>query len=281
MIRLSIIIPVYKTAATLDRCVQSVTSQASADSQIILVDDGSPDCCGQLCDEWAVRDRRIRVIHKPNGGLSDARNAGIHCAKGDYLAFVDSDDYLADGTLPALSTYLDNHKDVDLLEFPVRCEGDKRQDLAPTDKTFATASEYWHATMAWNHSYAWNKIYRRTLFCNRMFAVGLLYEDLRLLPLLLADDPKVATTSLGAYHYSWNEEGISRQITAANLRQLLDAEQSAAGIMHTSVMSSNGWNLYLAMLCRQLDIYRLSGEIVLHWPLIRLVCWLHKKIVHR
>ena len=83
--KLSVIIPVYRVEATLDRCVESVLRQAVTDMEVILVNDGSPDLCPQKCDQWAARDNRIQVIHKENGGLSDARNAGIDIAQGDHL----------------------------------------------------------------------------------------------------------------------------------------------------------------------------------------------------
>ena len=93
---LSVIIPVYRVEATLDRCVESVLRQHVDDMEVILVDDGSPDNCPEMCDKWAVKDRRVHVIHKQNGGLSDARNAGIDVACGEYITFVDSDDWISD-----------------------------------------------------------------------------------------------------------------------------------------------------------------------------------------
>lgn len=102
--KLTVIIPVYRVEATLDRCVESVVRQHVPEMEIILVDDGSPDKCPQICDEWAQKDTRIHVIHKSNGGLSDARNAALDIAKGEIITFVDSDDYLADNTYPACST---------------------------------------------------------------------------------------------------------------------------------------------------------------------------------
>ena len=86
--KLTIIIPVYRVEATLDRCVESVLMQNVNDMEVILVDDGSPDLCPQMCDDWAKKDKRIRVIHKENGGLSDARNAALDIATGDYITFV-------------------------------------------------------------------------------------------------------------------------------------------------------------------------------------------------
>lgn len=92
---LSIIVPVYKVEPYLHRCVDSILAQTFTDFELILVDDGSPDNCGAICDEYAAKDSRILVIHKENGGLSDARNAGLDIAKGEYIGFVDSDDYIS------------------------------------------------------------------------------------------------------------------------------------------------------------------------------------------
>ena len=91
---LSIIVPVYKVESYLARCVDSILAQTVSDFELILVDDGSPDRCGAICDEYAARDPRVRVIHKENGGLSSARNAGIDIARGQWLGFVDSDDWI-------------------------------------------------------------------------------------------------------------------------------------------------------------------------------------------
>jgi glycosyltransferase involved in cell wall biosynthesis len=92
-IRLSIIIPIYKSEVYLHECVDSVLNQTYTNQEVLLVDDGSPDRCPQICDDYAKKDSRVRVIHKPNGGLSDARNAGLKIATGDYVIFLDSDDY--------------------------------------------------------------------------------------------------------------------------------------------------------------------------------------------
>ena len=91
---ISVIVPVYKVEKYLKRCVDSILAQTYTCLEVILVDDGSPDGCPAICDEYAREDRRVRVIHKENGGLSDARNAGIDAAKGKFLGFVDSDDYV-------------------------------------------------------------------------------------------------------------------------------------------------------------------------------------------
>ena len=114
--KLSIIIPVYRVEDTLNRCVESVLNQNLDDFEVILVDDGSPDKCPQMCDDWAEKNANIRVVHKPNGGLSDARNAGVEKAQGDYITFVDSDDYIATDTYQPLLATLARKTDVDIIE---------------------------------------------------------------------------------------------------------------------------------------------------------------------
>lgn len=94
MPKVSIIVPVYKVESTLNRCVVSIRKQTLEDIEIILVDDGSPDNCPRMCDDLAIIDERIKVIHKTNGGLGYARNSGIEIASGEYIAFIDSDDFI-------------------------------------------------------------------------------------------------------------------------------------------------------------------------------------------
>ena len=105
---ISVVVPVYKVEAFLDRCVESIRAQSYSRLEIVLVDDGSPDRCPALCDAWAARDERIRVLHKENGGLSDARNRGMELVTGDYVLFVDSDDYLAPDAVEYLLSLLES-----------------------------------------------------------------------------------------------------------------------------------------------------------------------------
>ena len=104
MPKISIIVPVYNVEKYLEKCVRSILAQTFTDFELILVDDGSPDSSGAMCDQFAEQDQRVKVIHKENGGLSDARNAGIEIATGEYLGFVDSDDYIADDMYELLYT---------------------------------------------------------------------------------------------------------------------------------------------------------------------------------
>lgn len=105
----SVIVPIYNVEPYLKRAVDSIIDQTYSRLEIILVDDGSPDSCGKICDDYAKKDNRIKVIHKANGGLSDARNAGLDIATGDYIAFVDSDDYIAEDFVKTLLAELEKH----------------------------------------------------------------------------------------------------------------------------------------------------------------------------
>ena len=115
---LSVIIPVYNVEKYLRKCVDSVLAQDIADMEVILIDDGSPDNCGAICDEYAEKDTRVKVIHKEHEGLSSARNAGLDIARGKYITFVDSDDYLLPNTFIPNLDYIVNHPEVDCLQFP-------------------------------------------------------------------------------------------------------------------------------------------------------------------
>lgn len=229
---LSIIIPVYKTESTLDRCLTSVLRQ-QVDLEVILVDDGSPDKCPQMCDEWDRRDPRVRTFHQPNRGLSAARNTGIEQARGEYLTFVDSDDYLSSGTYKPLMDILEMHPEFDILEFGVvKFENSsERQDIILADRVYHNRLDYWLRARAYDHSYAWNKIYRRWIFDKVRFPEGRVFEDIQTLPKLVRLAQCVATVSSGCYHYTLNEKGITRQAGATEVKQLLEAHLPLLGEM--------------------------------------------------
>ena len=205
---LSIIIPVYCVENTLDRCLESIVNQSYADFEIILVDDGSPDRSPALCDAWAQRDPRIHVIHQENKGLSCARNAGIEKAQGDFLTFIDSDDYIEAETLAQVMAAM---ADNDIVEYPVDgfCGGPNPFLLTFQPKVYDDMEDYWLNGRAYEHAYAWNKIYRRTLFDHVRYPEGRVFEDIHTLPQLLQQARRIATTNQGLYHYCWNDKGIT------------------------------------------------------------------------
>lgn len=175
---ISIIIPIYKVEEYLDACITSVVDQTYTNLEIILVDDGSPDKCPGMCDEWAKKDSRIRVIHKPNGGLSDARNAGIDIATGDYIAFVDSDDYIKPDMLEKLYVAI-RKENADIAACGIlNCKGSNQTAWGCRD--FAGTSEQILTLLYEDAAYpvaAWNKLYRRSCWRNLCFPVGKTCED--------------------------------------------------------------------------------------------------------
>lgn len=241
--KLSVVIPVYRVEDTLDRCVASVTAQNVAEMEVILVDDGSPDKCPEMCDEWARRDKRIRVIHKENGGLSDARNAGIDVATGDCITFVDSDDWLELDTYPAL---LPRMKDCEILEYSVAGR------LTLKDREYDDAERYWLEGQAYTHTYAWNKLYRRELFDNVRYPKGRVFEDVCTLPKLLRQARRVVTTACGYYHYSRNPQGISAKADGRQLNMLLE------GHLNSGMPMDDQYYMHLVNI--QMDVWEATGE---------------------
>ena len=220
-VKLSVIIPVYRTERTLERCVKSILQQSYHDLEVILVDDGSPDNCPQLCDEWARKDSRIRVVHKPNGGLSDARNAGIDAATGDCLTFVDADDFLAPDTYAQV---MPKAAGSDIVEFPIywHYTGDDERLMRFQPADYDDMGRYWLEGEAYTHTYACNKVFRRALFGDVRFPKGRVFEDAATLPLLLEHARRVSTVDAGLYYYVANPAGITAQATGQELTMLLE-----------------------------------------------------------
>lgn len=178
---ISVIVPIYNVEKYLARCVDSIVNQTYKNLEIILVDDGSPDRCPQMCDDYAEKDSRIKVVHKKNGGLSDARNAGMAVATGKYISFIDSDDYVSDDFFECLLDVM-NKENSDIAECSVvKFYEDNRFDEFSDDlsvKTYDT-QDAMSALIAENpfHQHVWNKLYKTELVKDIPYAVGKLNED--------------------------------------------------------------------------------------------------------
>lgn len=179
---LSVIIPVYKVEQYIRKCVDSIIEQTYSNLEIFLVDDGSPDKCGEICDEYAKKDKRIIVIHKNNGGLSDARNAALDVAIGDFVMFIDSDDWIEKDTCEFLiNTILEQHTDIVCFGITEVFASGKIKKCIKTDYpkklTPSEAIRYLVSYDGGIGNYACNKIYSRRLFNNIRYPKGKLYED--------------------------------------------------------------------------------------------------------
>ena len=249
--KLSVIIPVYRVEQTVLRCLESVALQDVPEMEIIIVDDGSPDRAPQLCEEWAARHKGMaHVIHQDNRGLSAARNTGLAAATGDYVTFVDSDDYLAPDTYKPLAQLLQGHPEYDLLEYPfcAQTATDKSVVHSFSSHTYTDMGLYWMVAQTYTHCYAWNKIYRRRLFTKVSFPEGKLFEDAWTLPLLLSQAHTVAQTDQGMYHYCLNMSGITQTADCNALSSLFHAHLRAMQTLQPQVHdphAADDYYLYL------------------------------------
>ena len=224
--KLSIIIPVYNVEQYLESCVQSVITQTYQDLQVILVDDGSIDSSGALCDQLAKQDTRIQVIHKPNGGLSDARNAGLKVATGDYVAFLDSDDVylLQDGIEQMMHVVAKDKPDLLLFQcvdvYPVRQSVRRAYDSDYLANH--TGTEVFHQlvrTQSFNMSACFQLIRRELLEKHQLyFEKGLLSEDVDWSLRLWRHVEYVRAINLPMYGYQHREGSITTTYTIRNLR---------------------------------------------------------------
>lgn len=179
MPRLSIIVPVYKVEKYIHKCVDSILNQTFTDFELILVDDGSPDNCGRICDGYEKKDSRVRVIHKKNGGLSDARNYGIDAAQGEIIGFVDSDDDIDLNMYKSMIEYMDKHNlDVVCADtYVIKNEKRKFKPRYAGNKIFNAPDGAIAILDGTLDNAAWNKIYKRNIIGEVRYPKGRIYED--------------------------------------------------------------------------------------------------------
>ncbi|WP_407725166.1 glycosyltransferase [Ruminococcus sp. JL13D9] len=180
---ISIIVPIFNVEAYLNRCVESIVNQTYQKLEIILVDDGSPDNCPRMCDDWAKKDSRIKVIHKENGGLSDARNAGMKITTGEYISFIDSDDYIETCMIEILYEAIKKY-DCDIASCRVRIVMDDKPSIPLTSaidnkKVFDNSLQSMEDLINGKHllQTVWNKLYRKKTIENIEFPINKINED--------------------------------------------------------------------------------------------------------
>ncbi|MCR4852396.1 MAG: glycosyltransferase [Prevotella sp.] len=262
--RLSVVIPIYCVEQTLERCVESVLAQGIADMELILVDDGSTDNSGNICDQLSSGNKQISVIHKENGGLGDARNAGIEKATGSYITFVDSDDVLAPNTLAPLLKMLAEHPEYDILEYDtlIHYFTEDQSAIGLQDCIYGESADYWCGGKAYRHSYACNKVFRRELLNNHTFPKGRAFEDIWALKEILKSPHTIATTQKGFYCYYDNPQGITHKADGPSLMSLLEAHIEV--LEQAILITRKGFSeYYMHVLNIQLDVYRLTGKVLL------------------
>lgn len=224
---LSIIVPVYDVERYLPKCIDSILAQTFTDFELILVEDGSPDDCPALCDAAAAKDARVRVLHQKNGGLSAARNAGLDVARGEWIGFVDSDDYIAPEMYEALYKAVQSTEaNLALCDY---AEVDETGALCPpmhislAEQVFTGRELLKNATDTMIQP-AWNKLYRRAIFAQLRYPEGKLNEDLFLIPKICLQIQKAVVVPKALYYYV--QRGSSIMNGSKTLRHF-DAAEAA------------------------------------------------------
>lgn len=215
----SVIIPVYNVEPYLRRCVDSVLAQSYCQMEIILIDDGSTDGSSAVCDDYALKDRRIRVLHQENGGVASARNAGLGAVSGKYIFFIDSDDFMEADTLERLSGHAEGHDIVCCGSDRYSADGIFHQFTEKGDQDFDSRGAM--DSMLFGHkvmSVLWGKLYRAALFEGISFPEGEIHEDESIIYLLIDRAESIYYLGEELYHYSIREGSITeRKFSAANL----------------------------------------------------------------
>lgn len=221
---ISVIVPIYKVEGYLEQCIESICHQTYRRLEIILVDDGSPDSCPELCEKYALMDERIKVYHKKNGGLSDARNYGLDVSNGKYIIFVDSDDYIEEDMIQKLySSLIENEADLIIGGISYVDEVGNRVSNIQENLPIGIMSQqdFWDM---YQSEYmipcvvTWNKIYKKNLFDEVRFAVGKYHEDEFIIHKIISQCKKIVCISDEIYNYRQRKNSImSEQYSVKHL----------------------------------------------------------------
>lgn len=210
---ISIVVPVYNVENYLEKCINTIIEQTYKNIEIILVDDGAKDNSGKICDKYEKEDNRIKVIHKMNGGLSDARNAGINIAKGKYIAFIDSDDFIDNEMIQILyKNLIETDSDISICgvnviqDEKIQKENNKENKLEIVSKEQAYKNLY--NNKALETVVAWNKLYKITLFDEIRYPKGKINEDAFIIHKLINKTNRIVYTSNKMYYYIKRKDSI-------------------------------------------------------------------------
>lgn len=216
MLKISIVVPIYKVEQYIDKCINSLINQTYENIEIILVDDGSPDNCPQICDKYTENEKRIKVIHKKNGGLSDARNVGVNNCTGEYVLFVDSDDFIELNTIEKFVGVMSTNKPDIVVGNAVKLINDKKTSMNHiyiNNSSIISGKDYLKCELKNGTMYmaAWLNMYRIDFLSenNFKFKVGLLHEDEQFTPRVFLKAERVIATDIVFYNYLIREGSIT------------------------------------------------------------------------
>ena len=235
MKKISVIVPVYNVEKYLSQCLDSIIHQTYKNLEIILVDDGSTDSSGLICDNYSQKDKRIKIIHKCQGGLSDARNAGLKIATGEYISFIDSDDFIDKNMYSILINNTQKYNS-DIVWFNYYNKKKKKHfinssiiknndlyDLSSSDKIKFAKNLFYQYKM---DAHVWAKLYKRSIFNNIKFPYGKLFEDIFVLLPILSNAKIISTIPDCLYFYRNRSESIVNQYFKQNIIKNIDFIES-------------------------------------------------------
>ena len=229
---ISVIVPIYNVEKYLKKCIDSILKQTYTNLEIILVDDGSPDNCGKICDEYAKKDKRIKVLHKKNGGLSDARNKGIEIAKGRYIYLIDSDDIITKDSIEILyKNIIETKKDISIGRISTFTEENnmRTEDCEECIEVYDTKEAIEH--LLYNTKYTSSsagKLFLASIFKDTKFPVGKKYEDLATVYKLIYNSSNgVVATNKIVYNYFVARQGsiMNEKFSATRMEALYFTEE--------------------------------------------------------
>lgn len=235
---ISVIVPVYNVESYLHRCIDSVLSQTFMNFELILVDDGSPDKCPIICDEYVLQDNRVHVIHQENGGLSAARNSGIDWAfensNSQWISFIDSDDWVHPQYLELLYKYAnEENADASVCAYSNESEYKPSSMIKAVNCQNYGFEEYFCLKQAGlNRIVAWGKLYKKDLFINKRYPVGKINEDLFTTPKVLYDCARIAVIDTCLYYYFQSEGSIMRKPWNTSRLDGIEASKELIRFLH-------------------------------------------------
>ena len=251
---ISIIIPIYNAAQHLRQCLQSLLEQGLESYEVLLVNDASHDNSRAICSEWCQEHPQFRLLgHETNRGAGEARNTGLRHTTGNYVTFVDADDFLAEGTLGFV---LQEIGEADVAEYPIAMNHLSNHPTLwkPENKEIDFAR--WMQTDGYAHSYAWNKVYRRQLWEGILFPADKKVEDMFTVPFIMRKARRIKGIQQGLYYYCTREGSLSRTSDPAHLRDYVDALNA---LLEMPEGSSNT-SLYIQALNAQITYRRAGGN---------------------
>lgn len=266
----SIIVPIYQVERYLERCISSILQQSYRNFELILVDDGSTDLCPEICDIWGKRDTRVKVVHKTNGGLSDARNAGLETARGDIISFIDSDDWVSKDFLEIMVATMEKNE-CDIVECDIiRTDVDEYKNIE--EKKSAYTVKVFSAQQALEgliqdhvfHQHVWNKIYRREILDSIFFEKGKTNEDEFWTYQVFGKANKIGKIDITLYFYFQRETSIMGRSYSIKRLDVLEAKEERQRFIenkYPALTEVAKVNLFSTCIFHgQLSLQYLSGE---------------------